>query len=141
MTVISPPIPPYSNVPINANFYNPSQFFISGVSLGTTTTVTTTENVNYVVGQLVRLIIPSTFGCRQLNEAQGYVLSIEAPNQIVLSINSSQNVDPFMSSTATTQPQVLPVGDVNTGATNNQGRSSNGTFIPGSFINVSPPKG
>jgi ABC-type Fe3+-hydroxamate transport system substrate-binding protein len=137
MTVISYPIPAYSNVPIEPQNYVPRQFFISNVTLGTTTTVTTTANTNFVVGQLVRLIIPPTFGCRQLNESQGYVVSIPAPNQIVVNINSSQNVDPYQSSSATTRPQVLPVGDINTGAINNQGRTNNGTFVPGSFINVS----
>lgn len=144
MTVISFPIPPYSNVPINAEFYQPSQFFISGISLGLTTTVTTTLDVNYVVGQQVRLIIPPTFGCRQLNESQGYVLSIPAPNQVILSIDSSTNVDPFKSSSARTQPQILAIGDVNTGYTSTTGRSIptiNGNTqinIPGSFINISP---
>lgn len=138
MTVISFPIPAYSNVPIEPQNYQPRQFFISGVTLGFKTTVTTTQNTDFVVGQLVRLIIPPQFGCIQLNEAQGYVLSMPAPNQLVLDINSSQNVDPYHSSSATTKPQVLPVGDVNTGAINSQGRMNNGTFIPGSFINVSP---
>ena len=138
MTVISFPIPPYSNVPIEPQNYQPRQFFISGVSLGVQTTVTTTQNTDFVVGQLVRLIIPPQFGCIQLNETQGYVVSIPAPNQLVLTIDSSRNVDQFHTSTATTLPQVLPVGDVNTGATNSQGRMNNGTFIPGSFINVSP---
>ena len=138
MTVISFPIPAYSNVPIEPQNYQPRQFFISGVTLGNLTMVTTTQNTDFVVGQLVRLIIPPQFGCIQLNEAQGYVLSMPAPNQLVLDINSSQNVDPYHSSSATTKPQVLPVGDVNTGAINSQGRMNNGTFIPGSFINVSP---
>jgi hypothetical protein len=141
MTVISYPIPAYSNLPIEPQFYNPNQFFISGITLGPTTTVTATANMNYVIGQLVRLIIPPTFGCRQLNEVTGYVLSIPASNQVTLSINSSQNVDPFKSSTATTKPQILPVGDVNTGATNSSGRTNNGTFVPGAFINVSPTEG
>lgn len=141
MTVISYPIPPYSNVPINAEYYAPSQYFISGVTLGIYTTVTTTENVNYTIGQLVRLIIPPTFGCRQLNESQGYVLSIPNPNQVVLSINSSVNVDAFKTSSSTTQPQILPVGDVNTGVTNASGRSNTGTAVPGSFVNVSPTGG
>jgi hypothetical protein len=144
MTVISFPIPPYSNVPINAEFYQPSQFFISAITLGLTTTVTTTEALNYVVGQQVRLIIPPTFGCRQLNESQGYVLSIPTANQVVLSIDSSVNVDPFKTSSAQTQPQILAIGDVNTGYISNTGRSIpniNGNTqvaIPGSFINISP---
>jgi hypothetical protein len=138
MSVISFPIPPYSNLPINAEYYLPNFFFISEVTLGITTTVTTTEDVNFVIGQLVRLIIPTTFGCRQLNGVEGYVISIPAPNQVILSIDSSVNVDPFVSSAATTRPQILAVGDVNNGAINNSGRNNNITFIPGSFINISP---
>jgi ABC-type Fe3+-hydroxamate transport system substrate-binding protein len=138
MTVISYPIPPYSNVPIQAQYYAPNFFFISAISLGTTTTVTSTETLNFVIGQLVRLLIPPTFGCRQLNEQEGYVLSIPAANQVVISIDSSQNVDPFISSAATTKPQIIPVGDVNTGVTNSSGPMNQGTFIPGSFINISP---
>jgi ABC-type Fe3+-hydroxamate transport system substrate-binding protein len=141
MTVISFPIPPYSNVPIQAQYYNPNSFFIENVTLGTSTTVTTTEDVNFVIGQLVRLVIPIQFGCRQLNEQTGFVTSIPAANQVIVSINSSQNVDPFESSSVPTQPQIVPVGDVNTGATNSQGRMNAGTFIPGSFINVSPSAG
>ena len=50
---ISGPIAPYSNVNINAQFYQPSLFIISAVTLGVTTTVTTTQNNNYVIGQEV----------------------------------------------------------------------------------------
>lgn len=137
MTVISFPIPPYSNVPINAEFYEPSQFFISAITLGNPTVITTTVNNNYVVGQLVRLIIPPTFGTRQLNEQTAYVVSIPASNQVAVSINSL-NYDSFISSSSTTQPQILAIGDINSGTTNNSGRSNTGTFIPGSFINISP---
>jgi|BogFormECP03_OM2_1039629.scaffolds.fasta_scaffold00002_16 hypothetical protein len=138
MTVISYPIPPYSNLPINAQYYAPSRFVISAISLGVTTAVTTTQNNNYTIGQLVRLLIPPTFGARQLNESEGYVLSITSPNQIVLSINSSVNVDPFINSSANTKAQTLAIGDTNTGATNTTGRSNQTTFVPGSFINISP---
>lgn len=132
------PIPPYSNVPINPQFFLPSQFFIANITLGVQTTVTTTINHNYVIAQSIRLIIPPTFGCRQLNEAQGLVLSIPAPNQVVVSINSSMNVDPFTPSSATTKPQILAIGDISNGQINSNGRSQNITFIPGSFINISP---
>lgn len=145
LTVISYPVPPYNNnIPINAQYYQPSQFFISAVTLGITTIVTTTVNNNYVIGQLCRLLIPPTFGCRQLNEAQGYVLSIPAANQVILNINSSRNVDPFVSSSATTQPQILAIGDINTGFTSTNGRSvptingNSQVTIPGAFINISP---
>lgn len=137
-TVISYPIPPYSNVPIEAQYYQPSRFVISAVTLGSTTTVTTSTNHNYVIGQLVRLIIPPTFGCRQLNEQTGYVLSIPASNQIELSINSSQNVDPYVASTATTVAQTFGIGDGNSGQINSSGRINLNTNIPGSYINISP---
>jgi hypothetical protein len=145
MTVISYPIPPYSNVPIQPQFYQPSRFVISGVSFGNSTTITTSANVNYVIGQQVRLLIPPSFGCIQLNESQGYVLSIPAPNQVVLSIDSSKNVDPFIaSSSKIEQAQILAIGDINSGFISSTGRSvpiTNGntqTQIPGSFINISP---
>lgn len=138
MTVISYPIPPYSNLPINAQYYQPSSFVISDISLGVMTLVTTTKNNNYVTGQLIRLIIPSSFGSVQLNGSEGYVLTIPSPNQVVLSIDSSQNVNNFIDSSATTPAQILAIGDINSGATNSSGRTNNGTFIPGSFINISP---
>lgn len=137
MTVLSPPIPLYQNLPIEAQWYAPSQFFISAVTLGIVTIVTTTENMNFSIGQQIRLLIPPTFGCRQLNGVLGYVLGIPAPNQVTLNIDSSMNVDPFILSNAKTQAQIIPVGDINQGATN-YGRSCNKTFIPGSFINISP---
>lgn len=130
------PIAPYNNLPIETQNYQPSMFFISAIVLGQTTTVTTTANHNYVVGQECRLIIPPTNGCRQLNEKTGFVLSVPAVNQVVLNINSSMNVDPFATSTAKNQPQIVAIGDVNTGQTNT-GRSGNLTYIPGSFINIS----
>jgi hypothetical protein len=130
-------VPPYNNPPINPQYYAPNFFFISTIALGQTTLITATKNMNYAIGQLCRLIIPPSFGCRQLNEQQGFVLSIPNPNQVELSIDSSQNVDLFTSSIATTQPQILPVGDVNTGALNNNGNVTQ-TFIPGSFIDISP---
>jgi hypothetical protein len=130
------PIAAYNNLPIHPENYKPRFFFISALSLGRTTTVTTSENHNYVTGQECRLIIPPTNGCRQLNEVKGFVMSIPGLNQVVLDIDSSVNVDPFKTSSATTKPQILAIGDVNTGAIN-KGRTNNVTYIPGSFINIS----
>lgn len=137
MTVISYPIPPYQNLPIEPQNYQPSQFIISNIVLGITTLVTTTINNNYVVGQLVRLLIPQTFGCRQLNNMTGYVLSVPMPDQVMLSINSASNVDPYIASTQPTKAQIMAIGDVNTGLTNNNGPNTPLVAIPGSFINIS----
>jgi len=136
--VISYPIPLYQNVPIHAEYYQPSRFVISAVSLGPTTIITTSVNHNYVISQQIRLIIPAAFGCNQLNEAQGYVLSIPNPNQVVVSINSTVNVDPFIASSSTAVfPQILAIGDISTRQTNNNPVNTN-LNIPGSFINISP---
>jgi len=131
------PVALYNNLPINAQYYQPSQFFISAISLGTTTTVTTTVDNNYVIGQLCRLIIPPTNGCPQLNEQTGYVIAIPNPNQVTLNINSS-GLNSFVTSTYPTQPQILAIGNINSGAINSTGISNDSTFIPGSFINISP---
>jgi hypothetical protein len=139
-TVLSYPIPEFQNVPPEPQFYLPSRFVISNVSLGLTTIVTTTLAHNYVIGQECRLIIPASFGCFQLNEKLGYVLSIPSSTQLELSINSLRNVDPYIASSVTypSVAQILAVGDVNNGSTNSQGRINQSTFIPGSFIDISP---
>jgi len=131
------PIALYNNLPIHTEYYTPQFFFISGITLGQTTLVTTTVNHDYVIGQECRLIIPPSNGCRQLNEVKGFVISIPQADQVLLTIDSSRNVDPFQTSSATTQPQILAIGDVNTGAINS-GRTNNITYIPGSFRNISP---
>lgn len=138
MTVISGPVPAYANLPIESQFYQPSRFEISGVTLGQTTTVTTSVDHNYVIGQMVRLLIPPSFGCRQLNETQGFVLSLPAADQVEVSINSSRNVDAYTTSVETTKPQILAIGNINGGNINSSGSLSTGTYIPGSFINISP---
>ncbi len=137
MSAIIGPIATYSNVPIASQNYNPSQFFISNIGLGIQTTITTTTSLNYVVGQLVRLVIPLLSGCRELNQQVGYVMSIPAANQVVLNLNSSK-VSAFTITTNSQQPQILPVGDINNGIISSTGRSIPTTNIPGSFINVSP---
>jgi len=130
------PIALFNNLPIHTEYYEPQFFFISSITLGQTTTVTTTTSQDYVIGQECRLIIPPTNGCRQLNEKKGIVKAIQSPTQVVLNIDSSQNVDAFQTSSATTQPQILAIGDINTGAIN-KGRTNNITYIPGSFHNIS----
>lgn len=131
------PIAPYNNVPIAPQNYQPRFYFIEGVTLGATTIVTTTVDHDYVIGQECRLIIPPRNGCRQLNGKTGFVISIPASDQVEININSSMNVNVFVTSSANTQPQILAIGDINTGQINT-GRSNNLTYIPGSFINISP---
>lgn len=132
------PIPPFNNPAIAPQYFQPSRFIISAITLGVTTVITTTANNNYVIGQTVRLIIPPSFGSRQLNESQGQVLSIPNPNQVEINIDSSRNVDPFIASSATTVAQILAMGDVNNGIISLNGRVLPTTNVPGAFINISP---
>jgi hypothetical protein len=135
-TVITAPTPPYSNPPIRANFYAPSRFVISDITRGQTTLVTTTDDMNFVIGQQVRLLIPPAYGTYQLNDRQGYVVALPADNEVELAIDSTYMND-FVSASVSQQPQILPIGDVNTGVINNNGRTSISQTIPGSFINIS----
>ncbi len=137
MSAIVGPIPPYQNLPIEPQNYNPSRFTIASISLGQTTIVTATVNMDYVVGQLTRLIIPPYFGCRQLNEALSYVISLPSDNSVELDLDSSTDIDPYIAASTPTPAQILPVGDVNMGIISSTGRNIPTTSIPGSFINVS----
>ena len=142
-TVITFPIPPYSNPPIEPQFFQPSQFVITALSFGQTTTVTTAVNHNYVIGQLIRLLIPSKYGSIQLNEQTGYVISIPNLNQVIVTINSIGTTafisSPiFLPNQTQTQPQIVAIGDVNSGQINANGMAAITTFIPGSFLNISP---
>src|SRR5271166_3802950 len=146
------PTAPENNPPIMPDFYLPRVFYIEAIALGATTLITTTLPHNYVIGQTIRLIIPPTYGSRSLNEQQGTVISIPAPNQVLTTINS-MGADPFIAAPTygPTLPQILPIGDINNGGINNTfsvGFSNLTTaipttivFIPGSFIDVSPAPG
>lgn len=136
-TVLSPPIPPYQNVPIEPQFYSPRRFVISAISLGVTTVITTTTDQDYTVGQLVRLVIPQSFGTRALNGISAYVISIPSSTEVELDIFSI-GLDPFIFSSNGTQAQILAIGDNNYGQINRHGRIHQLTFIPGSFKNISP---
>lgn len=138
-TIYPGPTPPYTNLPINAQFYKPSTFYISNISLGIMTIITTSTDHNYVIGQLVSLVIPSNYGSYQLNGQLAFVIGIPTSNQVILDLNST-NVDPFISSPAFigTPPQIVAIGDINSGLISSTGRVNPNTAMPGSFQNISP---
>ena len=72
--VVSYPIPLYANVPIHAEYYKPREFDISAIDLGYTTVITSLSNLDYVIGQEIRLLIPAMFGSIELNGMLGIVL-------------------------------------------------------------------
>lgn len=135
-SAITGPIAPYNNVPIQPQYYQPRAYFIEDITLGATTLVQTTEYHDYVIGNQVRFIIPPESGCRELNGKSGYVISVPSDNEIEVDIDSNGG-NAFTSSSAANQPQVLAIGDINSGQVN-ASRSSQATYVPGSFINISP---
>ncbi len=142
-SVITFPTPPYSNPPIEPQFYQPRVYTISAIALGLQTIVTTSIDHDYVIGQWVRLLIPSNYGTRLLNEKQGMVVLIPQADQVVLDIDSN-SADAFIANPTylafqnKIYPQIVPIGDQNSGAINANGRSPTSTIVPGSFINISP---
>ena len=133
----SGPIALYNNLPIHSDYYEPNAYFIDDITLGSTTIVTTTENHNYVIGQEVRFIIPPDNGTRQLNGKQGMVIAIPSVTQVTINIDS-RLFDTFVDSSEPTQPQILAIGDYNSGNINASGNLDTSTSIPGSYINISP---
>lgn len=133
------PIAPENNPPIKPQYYAPSRFVISALTLGILTHITTSVPHNYVVGQEIRVLIPPFYGSYQISGRQGYVVSIPSSTQVIVDINST-GANAFISSPAygPTQPQIVAIGDVNNGVINGSGIKATGTFIPGSFINISP---
>jgi hypothetical protein len=158
------------------DLYFPGDIFISSITLGATTTIETTTQHNYVVGQEVAFRIPSipgagsppVWGTTQLNSLPNvkipgspiyaYVIQVIDMTTFVVNINSTSytafNVNlPFASYVGEKWPQVVAVGDVNTGGVQisagsplypspqysygslNSNSTINGPAIQGAFVN------
>lgn len=135
----NPPTPAYNNPEIESENFSPSRFVISAISRGSTTTVTTSTAHNYVIGQLVRLLIPVYYGSQQLNQQTAYVTALPSTTQVTLDL-FSVGCDAFIPSPTfgPTSPQIVAIGDRNSGLVSTTGRSMSSTTIAGSFQNISP---
>ena len=142
--------------------YSPEVSFITAVSTGSTTVVSTTAPHNLVLGQSVAFRIPSAWGITQLNSlpnilipgqpVYGFVSVVNSSTQVTVAINSSAYTA-YTSNVAVasvpglTPPQMLAVGDVNTGGVAYSGSvlypspvvngvsTINGPAISGAFVN------
>lgn len=147
--------------------YVPEANVTAYITLGATTTVTCTMYHNFEVGQEIAFRMPTVWGTTQLNSlpnvlipgspVYGYVTSVTDNWTFVCSINSTGftafNVNqPFVSYPGETFPQVVAVGDVNTGGQSifagsplypspyfptatNRVPTINGPAIKGAFVN------
>lgn len=138
-TLYPGPTPPYTNPTIHPEYYVPERYQISAITLGQTTTIQTSSAHDFVIGQQLRILIPATYGTRQLNEQSAYVISVPTTTSVVVDIDSSVNYDAFISSPTygPTPPTVIPIGDINSGALNANGPSNMQNYINGSFRNIS----
>jgi hypothetical protein len=146
--------------------YLPEDNVVSAVTTGATTTIATTMYHNFEVGQEIAFRVPSFWGTIQLNSLPnvvipgspiyGYVVSVTDNWTFVCSINSTSftafNTNQATIPTNVTYPQVLAVGDVNTGGnaitstsplypspqfptSTNRVPTINGPAIRGAFVN------
>ena len=147
--------------------YVPEDNVITAITLGNTTTIQTSMYHNFEIGQEIAFRVPNAWGTTQLNSLPnniipgspiyGYVVSITDNWTFVCSINSSAYTA-FTTNIAVasvpglTFPQVVAVGDVNTGAniisagsplypsplfpsSTNRVPTINGPAIRGAFVN------
>ncbi len=155
--------------------YAPGSTIISNITNGATTTIDTTDAHNFVVGQEVAIRIPTVngvsppaWGPTQLNSLPnnvipgspiyGYVIAVTDYNTVVVNINSSgftsfNNNIPMANVSGMSFPQIVAVGDVNSGGVQISANSAlypppyvmpigttkvntiNGPAIQGSFFN------
>lgn len=117
--------------------YAPGVSIISAITTGTTTTIDTTDAHNFVVGQEVAIrmpqvvgVTPTAWGDARYNSLPnsltpgspqyGYVIAVTDYNTVVVNINSTgytafnSNI-PVANVSGLSYPQILAVGDVNTG--------------------------
>ena len=113
--------------------YFPGVAVISAIDVNTPagfTTIHTASAHNFVVGQEVAFRIPPEYGTIQLNSLPnnvipgspiyGFVVTVTDYNTVVVNINSAgytafTNNQAFLDMTGQTFPQIVAVGDVNTG--------------------------
>jgi len=138
---------------INPEQYSPGVNVIDSIGLGTQTTFVLTRVPNYVVGQTVSFRIPRQWGTVQLNPGNnpnipgfiiyGTVISVDSGQTVVVDIDST-NFTPFTANVPVaavpglTFPQIVAVGDLNTGGGQpliNSLPSINGPSISGAFVN------
>jgi hypothetical protein len=147
-----------------SDVYAPQVNTPATITTGATTTISTTFNHNFVVGQQIAFHIPPAWGITELNSSAslgsplyGYVTSITDNLTFVCNINSlgftAYNTNqPVASVPGMSTPTVCPVGDINTGgwpitATSalypsplfptftGGARTINGPAIQGAFVN------
>ncbi len=111
--------------------FEPRQRFIVAITLGATTTIKTSVDHGYSVGQLVTLQVPSDFGSVQLNGLRGRISSVPADDEFVVDIDSS-------AATAFAFPAsgAVPFSFAQTEPAGSQTTLAQGNVTPGASVNA-----
>lgn len=103
---------------------------IVDLTLGASTTVKTSVDHGYAVGQYITLVVPSEFGSSEISGQSGRISAISSANEFVVEIDSSAAsafAYPASGSVPFTFPQAVVAGDQTTLA--------QGNVFPGSIRN------
>ena len=136
------PLTRYNLGLFNSGTYTPFICNLSAVTTSNPALVTTSITHSFVIGNEVQFFIPPQWGMRQLDQLTGYVLSIPAPNQFTVSIDTTF-FDAFVIPTSppfvVIEPaQVAGIGDSNTGQSAPGGVLPVPNTVPGAFENHPP---
>lgn len=131
--------------------YYPGTVPIAAITVGATTTIDTTYQHNFVVGQEVAFRIPTVWGTYQLNSLPnaalpgspiyGYVTAVNSPTEVVVNINSTGytafTAPTVAQSKGVSYPQIVAVGDNNSGSLlfGYNSNTINGPAISGAYLN------
>ena len=134
------PLAPERNPEIRPQYFKPKLAVITQIVPISElyTGIVSSVDTDFVVGQIVRFVIPTRDGMQQLDGKEAILVYLFMPNVFIVEIDTTK-FDPFNPLGNLNQEAfVLPVGDINSGAINSSGRINNLLYIDGSFKNVSP---
>lgn len=126
---------------IGADAFIPSPYTATITNITQATSAVVTANNNFHVGQTV--VFSSVGGMTEINGLFG-IITVRSPTVFTVAINTL-TFTPYgsggiasLAGVPQNQAQTLAIGDANTGQVNASGRTNQSTFIPGSFIDISP---
>ena len=137
-------IPTTSSVEININSVN-ADAYISSPYIASITGITNSNPAVLTVSSPLSgasVMITDVSGMTEINNLVGQVLGITSTTVTVnidtttFGVYTSGGLATLYN-VAQNQAQILAIGDIANGTTNSTGRVNTGTFIPGSFINIS----
>ena len=101
-----------------SDMFQPQRYYITAITQAASAVITLSVTHNFLVNDVVRILVPSAFGMTQINEAQGQITAIDTTNNtITVNINSSGYTAfawPATTAVPMTFAQVVPIGQTQT---------------------------